>query len=204
MKIWQIAVVSTTLGFTLPAVAQMAAKAELRSDVEARVKERLMKYDANSDGVITRDEMTAFTDARMTARSDGEFAAMDTDRNGSISRAEFDAFHASRDHDRMEMSRRREWAEGGMPPPPPPTPPVPPRPGDAAPPPPAPPAPPAVSSRMHIMAGGGDRIVIADAVKKALARFDASDANKDGMLSADERKAARDAWRRDRVPDVAG
>jgi hypothetical protein len=47
-----------------------------------------------------------------------------------------------------------------------------------------------------IMADGdGKGIVIADAVKKALDRFDAADTNKDGTLTPDERKARRDARR---------
>jgi len=41
----------------------------------------------------------------------------------------------------------------------------------------------------------GDGIVIADAVKKALERFDAADTNKDGTISPEERKAQRDKWR---------
>ena len=43
--------------------------------------------------------------------------------------------------------------------------------------------------------GDGKGIVIADAVKKALERFDAADTNKDGKLTPDERKAQREAWR---------
>jgi len=191
MKIWQIAVVSTTLGFALPAVAQMAAKAELRSDVEANVKARLGKFDANGDGVVTRDEMKAFADAHRKLRADAEFAAMDTNKDGSISRAEFDAFHAASGHDRMAMMDGDD-----MPPPPPGPPPA----GDAPPPPP-PPGGMGGMRAMHEGPGGmfikpgSDRVVIADAVKQALARFDAMDSNKDGKISAGERDAARAAWR---------
>jgi hypothetical protein len=42
--------------------------------------------------------------------------------------------------------------------------------------------------------GDGKGIVISDAVKKALERFDAADTNKDGKLTPEERKAQREAW----------
>jgi len=44
-------------------------------------------------------------------------------------------------------------------------------------------------------ADGDGRIVIDDVVKKALERFDAADANKDGTLTPEERRAAREAMR---------
>ena len=47
---------------------------------------------------------------------------------------------------------------------------------------------------MVMATGDGKGIVIADAVKKALERFDAADTNKDGKLTPDERKAQRGAW----------
>jgi len=87
-----------------------------------------------------------------------------------------------------------------MPPAPPPPPPGP----DGVTPPPPPPPPPAMGrkpmmrdhSRLMFMAeGNGKGIVIADAVKKALDRFDAADTNKDGKLTPEERKAQRGAWR---------
>ena len=200
MKLWQIAIVSTSLGFALPALAQMAAKAELRSDVEARVKDRLGKLDANKDGVVTREEMMAFAQARTKARDDETFAAMDTDHNGTISRAEFEAFHAKAhseavvqtsngDGTQVRVETRRMVMRGDGPD------------GMAPPPPPAPDGKPHVRMMMMdhdgamTIADGDGRIVIADAVKKALARFDAMDTNKDGTITPEERKAAREAWR---------
>ena len=50
--------------------------------------------------------------------------------------------------------------------------------------------------RVMAWSGDGKGIVIADAVKKALERFDATDTNKDGTISPDERKAAREAMRK--------
>jgi Ca2+-binding EF-hand superfamily protein len=208
--------VSAAAGVTLPAVAQMAESPATRADVEASVRDRLGKLDANKDGTVTRDELMAFAKARMDARADDMFAAMDTDKNGSISRAEFDAYHAKRG-DRQIVRVERFGGPNGMMPPPPgpdgmmPPPPPPPGPDGVAPPAPPPP-PPAMGgkpmmrehTRMMFMGGrdgmimaegDGKGIVIADAVKKALERFDAADTNKDGKLTPEERKAQHGAWR---------
>jgi hypothetical protein len=48
---------------------------------------------------------------------------------------------------------------------------------------------------MRGFADADGRIVIADAVKKALERFDAADANRDGTLTPEERRTAREAMR---------
>ncbi len=206
MKIWQILLVSAAAGVTLPAVAQMVESPATRAEIEASVKGRLGKFDTNKDGIVTRDEMMAFTKARMAARADDQFAAMDTDKNGSISRGEFDAWQARRADRQIVRVERFGGPDGMMPPPPPP----PPGPDGVAPPP--PPPPPAMEgkpmmrehTRMMFMGGrdgmvmaegDGKGIVIADAVKKALERFDAADTNKDGKLTPQERKAQREAWR---------
>jgi hypothetical protein len=199
MKIWQILMVSAAAGVALPALAQLAEGPVTRAEVEASVKERLGKFDTNNDGIVTRDEIAAFTKARMAARADDVFAAMDTDKNGSISRAEFDAYNAKRG-DRLNVHIERVGGPGGMMPPPL-------RPdGTVPPPPPGADGKPMVRERTRMMFMGGPEgmimadgdgkgIVIGDAVKKALERFDAADTNKDGTLSPDERKARRDAWR---------
>lgn len=208
MKIWQILMVSVAAGVTLPAVAQMAESPATRAEVEASVRDRLGKFDADKDGTVTRDEMMAFAKTRMEARADDQFAAMDTDKNGSISRAEFDAWHAKRGDRQIIRLERFGDPDGMMPPPPPPPPPGP----DGVAPPPPPPPPPAMDgkpmkrehTRMMFMGGrdgmimaegDGKGIVIADAVKKALERFDAADTNKDGKLTPEERKAQHGKWR---------
>ena len=110
MKFWQIALVSATAAVALPAAAQMgdgmkAGKIQTRVEVEARVKERFGKFDANRDGTVTPDEMKAFAATRMKANGDERFATMDANKDGSISRTEFDASHATRGgmRDRMVM-----------------------------------------------------------------------------------------------------
>jgi hypothetical protein len=202
MKIWQIAMISVAAGVTLPAVAQMAEGPATRAEVEASVRDRLGKLDANKDGTVTRDEMMAFAKARMDERADDMFSAMDTDKNGSISRAEFDAFHAKRGDRQIVRVERFGGPDGMMPPPPPPPGPD----GVAPPPPPTMGGKPMMREHTRMMfmggrdgmimaEGDGKGIVIADAVKKALERFDTADTNKDGKLTPEERKAQRGAWR---------
>jgi hypothetical protein len=202
MKVWQILMVSVAAGLTLPALAQMVEGPATRAEVEASVRERLGKLDANNDGTVTRDEMTTFAKARMDARADDMFAAMDTDKNGSISRAEFDAWHAKRGDRQIVHLERSNGPDGMMPPPPPLAPPGP----DGVAPPPAMGRMPMMREHTRMMfmggrdgmimaEGDGKGIVISDAVKKALERFDAADTNKDGKLTPEERKAQRDAWR---------
>lgn len=169
--------------------AKPAMAPQTRAEVESRTKERLGRLDTNKDGTVTREEIMAFADARMKERNDDMFAAMDTDKNGSISRAEFDAHHADPRHGKGPKIMRIEARSMGEPR------------GDA------PRSDKAEAHGRHMkmmmvdrgglmmMAEGGDKIVIADAVKKALDRFDAADANKDGVLSPEERRAAREARR---------
>lgn len=193
MKIWQIAAVSVAAGLTLPALAQIGGSPTTRAEVEASVKDRLGKFDANKDGTVSADEMRAYADARMAKRADEQFAAMDADKNGSVSRAEYDVWQKSRGDRMVHVEHLRM-----------PAPPTPPTPGAA----PSTDGKPVVRREMrmmmkdrhggpHIMAmsSGGSGIVIADAVKKALERFDAMDSNKDGMISPEERKAQREKWR---------
>lgn len=185
MKMWHVLAISVAAGVSLPALAQMAEATQSRTDVEARVRDRLAQFDANKDGTVSSDEMRAFAEARQKAHAAEEFAAMDTDKNGVLSRAEFDAGHSRPKGDRMARADRMGGpgaegapAEAGGP--------KPERYGRMM----------KMERRGGMMAmGDGKGIVIADAVKKALDRFDAADANKDGKLSPDERRAARDNWR---------
>ena len=207
MKIWQIITVSAAAAVTLPVLAQTAPPApgmQTRAEVEARVRDRLGRLDTDKNGTVTREEMMAVAETRMKARNDERFASMDTDKNGSISRAEFDAHHksgmmamghrgmghgamghANGHGDRVVHIERRRMGspEGGT--------------GAEG--------KPVVKERTRVMMGGrdgmmmadgdGKGIVIADAVKQALDRFDAADTDKDGKISPDERKAQRGAWR---------
>jgi Ca2+-binding EF-hand superfamily protein len=124
------------------------------------------KMDANGDGTLNDGDKTAMLAKR--------FAAIDTDKNGAISQAEFMAAHdmrgerrADRREKRMEhrkMGKRHE-REGGR------------------------------DGRMDIMAradSNGDKAISQSEFRAAAeARFAKADTNKDGSISPDERKAGR-------------
>ena len=148
------------------------------------------KADQDGDRIITKAEAMAAADAHfamMDANDDGtlndsdkaamlakRFAAIDTDKNGAISQAEFMAAHEmlgerrmSRREKRMEhrkMSKRHEH-EGGR------------------------------DGRMDIMAradSNGDKAISQPEFRAAAeARFAKADTNKDGRITPDERKAGR-------------
>jgi EF hand len=165
--------------------------------------------DADGNGTVTKTEALAAADARfakMDANADGtlneadkaamvakRFATMDADKNGSLSQAEFVAAHEARADkraDRREKRMGRGGAEGKM----------------------------GRHGGRHAGHGGGGMKMLAradtngdKAVSKAEfraaaeARFAKADANSDGTISADERKANRGNWRdRHAAPADAG
>lgn len=160
MRIWQMLLVATAFGVGLPAFAQSAGKPEVRNEVEAKMRERLDRFDANHDGVVTREEIMSFTDTRMKAHEADEFASMDANHDGMISRTEFDDYHA-----KVRGLMRADGIGGDH-----------------------------IGPMAHhddVAIAAGDRIVIADEVKRALARFDLMDTNHDGVVSPEERRAYR-------------
>jgi hypothetical protein len=124
------------------------------------------KMDANGDGTLNDSDKDAILAKR--------FAAIDTDKNGAISQAEFMAAHdmrgehrADRREKRMEhgkMGKRHEH-EGGR------------------------------DGRMDMMAradSNGDKAISQPEFRAAAeARFAKADTNKDGSITPDERKAGR-------------
>ena len=155
-----------------------------KAEAEARVKERFAFADANGDGFITEAEVAAAHEKRTAARQDQHFAMLDANKDGSISRAEFDAGHT----DRAAMRGHRGPGAGMM-------------------------------MRKHgggMGHGGGDhgmgggnmllradankdgKVSLSEAMAKPMARFEGADANKDGTLTPEERKAARQERRMER------
>lgn len=143
-----------------------------RAEVEADVARRFAKLDANRDGKVDEGDRAA----HRKAKADEMFAAADSDRNGSISRAEFDAAQATREAKRAERRAAMADGHGGG------------RDGKRG------------KRGGH---GGGDRLLAMVDINgdkavtsvemrtAALARFDRIDANKDGQVTAEERAAMR-------------
>lgn len=186
------------LALAIPALAQQGpergamAQPMSRAAVQANVQARFARSDADRDGYVTqaeaqasRQDMRAQRQAHRAERRGEMFARLDANGDNSISRAEFDArggaktgdraerrgARAERRADRMERRGERRGQRGAM---------------------------------MGRMGARGfqamdmdkdGRVSIADATAHALARFDRIDANRDGMISADERQAARAAMR---------
>ena len=172
-----------TLGAALIAVPVLAAPGgdrnatQTRAEVQTKAAEMFAKLDANKDGKLD----TADRAAKRADRQAKMFAKLDADGNGSISKAEWDQHGADRAAKRGE--RRAEAGEAGK-------------------------------GKRHGMRGhhgkrgghhgmmmgkadtDGDKAISqAEFQTAALARFDASDANKDGQVTPEERKAQREAWK---------
>ena len=173
----------------IPAQAQPGAEGRrgpaqplTRAAVEAQVEARFARADANRDGFVTQDEIRARAEVRRAQRQErrGErleqrFERLDADHDGSISRAEFNDRPALRGGDRGERRGHRFARRGGR--------------GGG------------------MMAGFGGRafermdsdrdgrVALAEAERAALERFDRVDSDRDGTISAEERQAAREAFR---------
>jgi len=166
-------------------VSPMADRTVTRAEVEARIRTHFAQIDANRDGYVTTEEMTAMRGAHGAHRGMRDPAAafdrIDSNRDGSISRDEF----AKGREVRIE---KRVVTQGGAP--------------GAAPP---------MRMKMHgAMMGGGmfrmadtdkdGRVSLAEATGGAMQHFDMMDANRDGRLTPDERRAGRAKMRQMRNP----
>lgn len=143
-----------------------------RADAQAKAEAMFAKMDANSDGKVDQADMAARTGQR--------FDAMDTDRNGALSRDEFmnghQTMHGGAGHDGHKMGKR----EG--------------RRGERG----------AKAGMMRMADANGDGALSKqEAVAGALKHFDMTDANKDGKLTPEERKAAH-AKMRGRMKGMRG
>lgn len=166
------------------AIAQNAAAPKdrnapvTRAEAQAKATEMFGRMDYNKDGVLN----AADREARRAEMSAKRFAALDSDSNGAVTKAEWDASAAKRDEKRAERKDgdgpgkfkrggRRGGGHGG-----------------------------------HGGFGGRGGHGFADANKDgivtkdefvagALGRFDAKDTDKNGTVTAEERKAAKAARR---------
>lgn len=181
-----------TLGAALVAVPVLAAPGGAakgdadgngvltRAEAQASATQMFAKMDANKDGKLDAADRTA----QHAERQAKMFASLDADGNGSISKAEWDQHSADRAAKRAERGEKRTAA------------------GEAG------------EGKRDVMRGhhgghhgmggrmmgkadtDGDKAISqAEFQTAALARFDAADANKDGQVTAEERKAQRGEWR---------
>jgi EF hand len=161
-----------------------------RAAVQAAVQARFAEVDSDRDGFVTEAEARARVEAHRAERRErrGErraarFARLDANGDGSISRAEFDARPALRGEDRADRREgrgqrgERRWrhrgGHGGM-------------------------ANLGLRRFAALDADRDGRISFAEASGRALAMFDRADANRDGTVTAEERRAAREAFRGER------
>lgn len=177
-----IAAIAILTVFSGVAVAQTAAAPQRparamaqpvsQADFVQRRVERLRAADANHDGTVTAEEMRAAGQAKRAERRAAMFDRLDANKDGSISRAEFDAPRAEGQRvGRGERGPRAEHAgrghRGGM------------------------------HGAQRMGRGGEGRfpIVIAEAEQKATEAFARLDANRDGTLTGEERRAGMQARR---------
>jgi Tfp pilus assembly protein PilV len=177
-----------TIGAALVATPVLAApgdakgdadRAMTRAEAQTRAAERFAKMDVNNDGKIDAADRAAKR-ADMQAK---RFASLDANGDGSISRAEWDNQNADRAAKRTARAAAGETRDGkrqamrgpGK------------RGGQHG-----------MGGRMMRGTDGNKAISLAEFQTAALARFDAADANKDGVVTAEERQAQRATWRAQR------
>ena len=89
------------LGLGMPALAQMPSGPISRADYMARGKAQFDAADANHDGVLTKEELSAVMTAQMGGAPsqqmvDTIFGAMDTDHDGKVAAAEAEKLRGDR------------------------------------------------------------------------------------------------------------
>ncbi len=169
-----------------------------RAEVDAKVRAHFVRLDANRDGFVTTEEMTAQRGARKAERQarkvqrmsraaqrdpNAAFDRLDANRDGMISRDEF----AKGREVRIQKRIVRNQDGAG-------------RPG-------------AKRMGMHRMGGGmgghmlkmadanhDGRVSLAEATAGAMQHFDKVDANRDGRITRDERRDSRIMIRQMRAP----
>jgi len=157
-----------------PGAGQPAPKADLqRAKLVERLDARFAKFDANKDGTIATAELKAARDARIAQ----QFKRLDTDGNGAITLAEMQVAHDKRaGHARQgDDKRHAHFGKRGH--------------GFRH-----------AGSMGALRDANGDGLISkAEFEGPALARFDKMDADHNGVVTAAERQAAREAMKAQRA-----
>lgn len=144
------------------------------ADIEAKVKTHFAEVDTNKDGFIVETEISAMRDKKRDERQANHFTGMDSNKDGTISRAEFDAAHEKRmgetGHGGHRMGHHGGHDARG--------------PGGNV---------PGMFGRADTDKDG--KISLAEALAMPTEHFKAMDANKDGTVTPEEHKAAREKMR---------
>lgn len=172
---------------TMPTPTTAAARPDRNADVTRqqvieRADQRFARLDLNRDGRFTPEERRQLGEQRRSQRADRMFERLDLNRDGNVTREEMGQAHSQRAEQRRE--RRAEAGEHGG------------RRGHHG------------RRFMRHHRGGGDfamrgermfgeqGFVTAEQMRaRALERFDRMDANRDGTLTAAERRQARQQMR---------
>jgi len=169
----------------IAAQGHMRGHAQLRAEVPAHVQAMFARLDADRNGWLTKAEAESGKDQwreaagkRRERRADHSFEQLDSNRDNSISRAEFDAAHAQHS-DRMANhgagpgDRMKRRGMGGMH---------------------------MFGGRMFEMsdADKNGQVSLQEATNAALQHFDSADSNRDGQLTREERTNRRDRVRGER------
>jgi hypothetical protein len=143
-----------------------------RAQLATQLDARFARLDANGDGSIDANERAS----RGEDRRAEHFKRLDANSDGSITEAEMNAAHEKRGEARAERRGRRGGMDGGH------------RRGGRG-----------FGGRGGNADANGDGLVSrAEFQARALARFDRGDADRNGILTAAERRQAREAARAER------
>lgn len=136
-----------------------------RAQVIERVDERFARLDANNDGRFTPEEGRALHERRRGEMANRVFDRIDADRNGSISREEMSQARAQRGARRGQRMAAGPGMRGRRM---------------------------MRRQRMAMHMFGEDGVATREEFRqRALERFDRADADRNGTLTAEERRAAR-------------